>query len=47
MVYPFEASERMDRNRRKEISVPPVVDEEERMKGLLWLHDLVQAGGLI
>ena len=44
MVFSFEASERMDRNWRKAISVPPVVDEDERMQGLLWLHDLVQAG---
>ena len=40
----IEAIERMERNRRKAISVLPVVDEEERMQGLLRLHDLVQAG---
>jgi arabinose-5-phosphate isomerase len=40
----IEAIERMERNRRKAIGVLPVVDEEERMQGLLRLHDLVQAG---
>ena len=39
-----EAIERMERNRRKAIGVLPVVDPEERMQGLLRLHDLVQAG---
>lgn len=38
------AIERMERNRRKAIGVLPVVDEAERMLGLLRLHDLVQAG---
>lgn len=40
----IEAMERMERNRRKAIAVLPVVDAEERMLGLLRLHDLVQAG---
>ena len=40
----FEAIKRMERNRRKAIGVLPVVDEQQRMKGLLRLHDLVQAG---
>ena len=40
----IEAIERMERNRRKAIGVLPVVDEQERMQGLLRLHDLVQAG---
>ena len=40
----IEAIERMERNRRKAISVLPVVDPEQRMQGLLRLHDLVQAG---
>jgi arabinose-5-phosphate isomerase len=40
----IEAIERMERNRRKAIAVLPVVDGEERMLGLLRLHDLVQAG---
>jgi arabinose-5-phosphate isomerase len=34
----------MERNRRKAIAVLPVVDENQRMLGLLRLHDLVQAG---
>ena len=40
----IEAIERMERNRRKAIGVLPVVDGRQRMKGLLRLHDLVQAG---
>ncbi|MBV2352108.1 KpsF/GutQ family sugar-phosphate isomerase [Synechococcus sp. HK05] len=40
----IEAIERMERNRRKAIGVLPVVDEQNRMQGLLRLHDLVQAG---
>jgi arabinose-5-phosphate isomerase len=39
-----EAIERMERNRRKAIAVLPVVDADNRMLGLLRLHDLVQAG---
>ena len=40
----IDAIERMERNRRKAIGVLPVVDQEQRMCGLLRLHDLVQAG---
>ena len=40
----ISALERMERNRRKAIAVLPVVDEQQRMQGLLRLHDLVQAG---
>jgi arabinose-5-phosphate isomerase len=40
----IEAIERMERNRRKAIGVLPVVDEAQQMRGLLRLHDLVQAG---
>jgi arabinose-5-phosphate isomerase len=40
----IEAMELMERNRRKAIGVLPVVDGEDRMLGLLRLHDLVQAG---
>jgi len=40
----IDAIERMERNRRKAIGVLPVVDDAERMRGLLRLHDLVQAG---
>jgi len=40
----IQAIELMERNRRKAIAVLPVVDEEDRMQGLLRLHDLVQAG---
>ena len=39
-----EAIQRMEHNRRKTISVLPVVDSENRLQGLLRLHDLVQAG---
>tara|TARA_B100001109_G_scaffold252585_1_gene248846 strand:- start:974 stop:1987 length:1014 start_codon:yes stop_codon:yes gene_type:complete len=39
-----KAMERMEHNRRKPISVLPVVDSDKRMMGLLRLHDLVQAG---
>jgi len=34
----------MESNRRKSISVLPVVGDERRMLGMLRLHDLVQAG---
>jgi arabinose-5-phosphate isomerase len=40
----IDALELMQRNRRKAIGVLPVVDEEQRMLGLLRLHDLVSAG---
>jgi len=39
-----QALERMERNRRKPISVLPVVTPSRQMLGLLRLHDLVQAG---
>ena len=34
----------MEHNRRKPISVLPVVDDQGKMQGLLRLHDLVMAG---
>ena len=40
----IKAIERMEQNHRKAISVLPVVDGENRMLGLLRLHDLVRAG---
>jgi arabinose-5-phosphate isomerase len=40
----IEALELMERNRRKAISVLPVVDAAQRVQGVLRLHDLVQAG---
>jgi arabinose-5-phosphate isomerase len=40
----IDAIEQMERNRRKAIAVLPVVDGQDRMLGLLRLHDLVQAG---
>ena len=40
----IDAIERMERNRRKAIGVLPVVDNTQQMRGLLRLHDLVQAG---
>ena len=39
-----EAIKRMEHNRRKPISVLPVVNASGRLEGLLRLHDLVQAG---
>ena len=39
-----DALQRMEHNRRKPISVLPVVDEQKLLSGLLRLHDLVQAG---
>lgn len=38
------AIEQMERNRRKAIGVLPVIASDQRMLGLLRLHDLVQAG---
>lgn len=40
----IKALELMERNPRKSISVLPVVDDNQRMIGLLRLHDLVKAG---
>ena len=40
----MDALQRMEHNRRKPISVLPVVDEQNLLSGLLRLHDLVQAG---
>lgn len=40
----ISALQQMESNRRKAIAVLPVTDPEERMLGLLRLHDLVQAG---
>ena len=43
-VLVVKALEQMENNRRKPISVLPVVGTGNRMLGLLRLHDLVQAG---
>ena len=43
-VLVVHALEQMERNRRKPISVLPVVNGERRLLGLLRLHDLIQAG---
>ncbi len=40
----ISALEQMERNRRKAIGVLPVITTDQRMLGLLRLHDLVQAG---
>ena len=40
----IDAIKRMECNRRKSIGVLPVIDINNRMIGLLRLHDLVQAG---
>lgn len=40
----IKALELMERNSRKSITVLPVVDDNQRMLGLLRLHDLVKAG---
>jgi arabinose-5-phosphate isomerase len=40
----IHALEAMESNRRKSISVLPVLGEDRLMLGLLRLHDLVQAG---
>ena len=39
-----DAIKAMEHNRRKAISVLPVVNEDQQLQGLLRLHDLVQAG---
>jgi len=39
-----DAIQRMEHNRRKPISVLPVVNAAGELNGLLRLHDLVQAG---
>ena len=43
-VLVVKALEQMECNRRKPISVLPVVNQEHQLMGLLRLHDLVQAG---
>ena len=43
-VLVVKALEQMEHNRRKPISVMPVVDHEKQLMGLLRLHDLIQAG---
>jgi arabinose-5-phosphate isomerase len=40
----ISAMEQMELNRRKSIGVLPVLSVDQRMLGLLRLHDLVQAG---
>jgi arabinose-5-phosphate isomerase len=43
-VLVVKALELMENNRRKAISVLPVVGDNKHLMGLLHLHDLVQAG---
>ena len=43
-ILAVEAIKAMEHNRRKPISVLPVVDTNHQLQGLLRLHDLVQAG---
>ncbi|BEV35546.1 KpsF/GutQ family sugar-phosphate isomerase [Synechococcus sp. M16CYN] len=43
-VLVIKALEQMENNRRKPISVLPVVEHDRRLMGLLRLHDLVRAG---
>ena len=43
-VLVVKALAQMEHNRRKPISVLPVVNQEHQLMGLLRLHDLVQAG---
>ena len=43
-VLAVDAIKAMEHNRRKAISVLPVVNEDQHLQGLLRLHDLVQAG---
>jgi arabinose-5-phosphate isomerase len=43
-VLVVKALEQMENNRRKPISVLPVVGDNKQLIGLLRLHDLVQAG---
>ena len=43
-VLVVKALEQMEHNRRKPISVLPVVDQHKQLLGLLRLHDLIQAG---
>ena len=43
-VLAVEAIKAMEHNRRKSISVLPVVNDDQQLQGLLRLHDLVQAG---
>ena len=43
-VLVVKALEQMENNRRKAISVLPVVNDKKYLMGLLHLHDLVQAG---
>ena len=43
-ILAVTAIEHMEKNRRKAISVLPVVNETNEFLGLLRLHDLIQAG---
>ena len=40
----IEALQLMENNRKKSISVLPVVDKDSNFLGLLRLHDLIQSG---
>jgi len=42
--YAIEALELMEKNRKKPISLLPVVDKKSEFIGILRLHDLIQAG---
>ena len=42
--YAIEALELMEKNRKKPISLLPVVDKKSNLIGILRLHDLIQAG---
>ena len=43
-VLAVDALKAMEHNRRKPVTVMPVLNQKNELQGLLRLHDLVQAG---
>ena len=43
-VLVVDALEKMELNRRKPVSILPVVDKDNKILGLLRLHDLIKSG---
>ena len=43
-ILAFEALEIMENNHKKPISIMPIIDKNNKFKGILRLHDIIQAG---